>query len=131
MNENCMDLSTCNGVTFLVTRAETFPAPDTYSPFFFSPVRGNVQELFSAEYSLGIELCGLILSTTVWLTVNPLPHKSLFLPDCSTGPLQTDRPGQNLGKEEIACYEQFILFPHSSFFTLLKNFLPFLSTLIP
>ena len=54
------------------------------------------------------------------LPFNPFPNKPWFLRVCSSSLLKT------LGKGEIACNEQFLLFP-TVFSTRLENFLPFSS----
>ena len=51
---------------------------------------------------------------------NPFPNKPLFLRVCSTSLLKT------LSKREIACNEQFLLFPQC-LQTHFENFLPFSS----
>ena len=71
-------------------------------------------------------IINVIISETFfeWAKIHlPFPNKPWFLRVCSTSFLEN-----TVGKGEIACKEQFLLFPHC-FLTLLDNFLSFLSNL--
>ena len=52
------------------------------------------------------------------INLNPFQNKPV---NC----LQCKSFENTVGKGEIVCYEQFLLFPHTVFSTLLENFLPF------
>ena len=71
------------------------------------------QNLFNGFLPQGHKTMGSI--------VNPFPNNPRFLLQCKSFK-------NTVGKGEIACNEQFLLFPEC-FPTLFENFLPFLSNL--